>query len=429
MNRPSIRALASATLSVVICLTGCDSGGGTRCSFQNPATLARSSWPKYQRDSQNTGAITAAPVRLNATIVAQFETTPPSPFVVQPVLGNGQPSDQPLDAVLYAGNTDGQLYALDTGTLARLDPSRFNFTGALSVRTTALVGVRSGQEALFFGSESGFVFAIDQTGAKQPGFFPFNVGGAVGRSLSLSPTDGTIYAGTLARNEVGICPNGVLRFLGTAIAPFTTSPAVSAGGNVVWAGEDRTLRMTRNDGFLLWTVSTSAPVAGGPVIATDEGGPDGEAVFAVDTNGRLFKVDAATGQLRYNVALPVGAGGGEPQVLAAPALAGDRLYIATTTGEVHSVDTSSGAVVWSHSLPGAIHAPLGVLVHSAGRSVVAASMDGNVYVIEDAGPQVGGTQTIPVGAAIRGGVAVSAAAPDRTVLFVADDGGRVSRIE
>lgn len=408
---------------------GCNSSGGARCSFSDPAVLASSSWPKFQHDHQNSGAIRVAPVAPSASVVAQFQTAERMPFVVQPVLGNGTDCPEALDARVYAGNVDGRLYALDSATLALLPDSEFTFVSASAIRSTALVGVRSGKEVLFFGSEVGFLFALDQSGAKQAGFFPFNMGGPLGISIALSPVDGTLYAGTATRAEAGICPNGVLRFLSSPIAPAMASPAVTPAGDVIWAAEDRTLRMTRKDGFLLWSVATSAPVVGGAVVELSPDPPVATAVYAVDGAGRLYKIEPTTGRLVYNVSLPVDQAAALPRVFSAPALAESRLYVATTSGEVHAIDVETGAVLWSQVLPAALHAPLTVLVHEEGRSIVAAALDGRVYVIEDAGPQPGATFAIEVGAPIRGGVAVSARNPARAVLFVADDLGTITRIE
>jgi outer membrane protein assembly factor BamB len=426
-----MRKQACFVFSVIVALgsISCSSSGGARCDFSKPAALAQTSWPKFQRDGQNSGAIVTAPLRLNAAPVARFQVPEGSPFVVQPVLGNGGPSKEPSDQRVYVGNTNGRLYALDAQTLNPLPGSSFDFANAFPIRTTALVGVRTEQEVLFFGSDQGFVFAVDQTGAKQNGFFPFNVGGPTGIAAALHPSDGTIYAGTSTRSEVGICPNGVLRFLSTAIAPVTAAPALTQQGNVVWAAADRTLRLTRNDGFLLWSVSLSAPLAGAPVVATEQSDPTREFVYAVDSAARVTKIDAATGQPLYVLDIPADRTQELPLVVAAPAVSANRLYVATVSGELYAIETASGDIVWSQALPGEIQAPLAVLEHDSGRSIVAPSVDGNIYVVEDTGPLPGGLQQIAVGARITGGVAVSAIDPDHAVLFVADEAGAVSRIE
>lgn len=418
-----------SSLLILLVTAGCDSSGGTRCSFSDPAVLASSSWPKFQRDHGNSGAIPVAPVAPSATVVAQFQTTDRLPFVVQPVLGNGGARPELRDTRVYAGNLDGRLYALDSTTLALLPDREFTFVSASPIRSTALVAVRSEKEALFFGSDVGFLFALDQSGMKQSGFFPFNVGGPVGISIALNPFDGTLYAGTETRTEAGICPNGVLRFLSSPIAPVRTSPAVTPNGEVIWTADDRTVRMTRPDGFLLWSVATSEPVVGGVVVELASDPSVATAIYAVDGAGRLYKLDPESGRILYNVLLPVDRSEPLPRVLSPPAFADGRLYVATVAGEVHAIDGTTGAVVWSHVVPSTVAAPLVVLLHGETRSVVAAGLDARVYVIEDVGPQPGQSFAIEVGAPIRGGVTVSSSNPTRAVLFVADDLGRVSRIE
>ncbi|MCX8073531.1 MAG: PQQ-binding-like beta-propeller repeat protein [Candidatus Binatia bacterium] len=424
------RVVAGIVVSLLVVLTACSSGDGVRCSFAQPARLANSSWPKFQRDLQNTGAIRSRTPFEQPLIRAQFRTPDGGRFFAGPVLGNGGPASSAADRRLYVGDSNGRMYALDSENLTPLLDSEFSFLITSAIRTTPLVAVRQDQEALFFGSELGFVYAVTQNGSPQPQVWPLNTGGSVGLTVALHPTDGTVYAPSAARALYGICPNGVIRFSSVSVAPLSGGPAVTPTGEVVYGGDDRLLRMERSDGFLLWAVSVSAPVRNAPVIELDESNPSNvKAIYALDANARLFKI-SPSGQLQYVASLSDNIGNGGPQdaVVASPALANGRLYVAVPGGQLVAVDANSGVPIWSFFAAGEIVAPPVVLLHESGTTVVFGSTAGDLHLVEDAGNVSGAVSTVSVGAPIRTPLAVSVAGP-APVFYVADDSGTVSRIE
>lgn len=424
--------LSKIVHAAILCLgtlaLGCNSGGGIRCSFDQPARLAASSWPKFQRDLQNTGAIPAPRLHPQAQVRAQFADPSGLPFASGPVLGNGGASTTSVDSRVYVGSASGTLYALASSTLTPLGSAEFSFSTASAIRTTPLVAIRQDAEVLFFGNESGFLYAVTQTGSPQPQVWPLNTGGAIGLAPALNPLDGTVYATSAANAFYGVCPNGVRRFANTSIAAFVSAPAMTPDGKAVYGGDDRILRMERGDGFLLWSLSLAAPLRSAPVIELDEEQPETvRAIYAVDTSGRLFKVSAG-GQLIYSTALLDDSRTDTGLVSASPALRKGRLYVATTGGDLLAVDTGTGTPVWSLSLGGEVHGSIVVLDHGDGLSITVPSSDGNIYVVPDLGPTPGGVQALSVGAPVRTPLAVSVA-EERTALFVSDDAGRVSRLE
>lgn len=417
---------------VVLCLpsiTACRDSGGIQCSFSDPARLANSSWPKFQRDLQNTGAIAAPPLTGDVRITAEFHAPAGDTITTSPVLGNGRVVTEPTDARLYVGTATGTLYALDSKTLEPLQSTEFSFATAAPIRTTPLIASRQGQEALFFGNELGFVYGITQTGSLQPQVWPLNIGGAIGLSAALSPIDGTVYVASAANSLVAVCPNGIRRYASTSIAGFSSAPATTPTGDVVYGGDDRILRMERGDGFLQWAISLSAPLRASVVVEISSDASDQvAAIYAVDLAGRLFKV-SPTGQLLYSTALanPETSPAAEA-VEASPALAAGRLYVGTTSGNLLAIDTVDGVPAWSLNLGAPITGAVVVLLHPETRTVLATTTQGTIHAVADAGASPHMITSIDVARPIRLSPAISALG-DRPVVFLADDQGRVVRIE
>ncbi len=421
----------AALWSVLICTltwVACNSNDGIRCSFASPARLATSSWPKFQRDLQNTGAIATAALVAAPVVRAQFRDPSGGRFLTSPVLGNGSASQSALDQRLYVGSSNGELFALETTSLTQLPTTDFTFSITSRIQTTPLVAVRNGEEVLFFGSELGFVYGITANGGRQPSVWPLNTGGATGLAIGLHPSDGTLYVASTARGLFAVCPNGVRRFVSPSIAPLVSAPAVTPAGEVVYGGEDRLLRMERGDGFLLWALSLSAPLRSAPVIELDEAEPATlRAVYAIDAAGRLFKV-SPQGEIVYVRSLTGDAATSPAIVLGSPALVSDRLYVGTTGGELLVVNSTTGDTVWSLSVNAEMVASPVVLVHDQAKTVVVGTIEGELLFVEDLGDAPGAIFTVRVGGAIRSPVAVSAVS--RTpVFFVTDDSGTVSRVE
>lgn len=429
MLRSENRASIGLFVACLFVLGACSSSDGVRCSFASPARLAKSSWPKFQRDAQNTGAIASSEVIRAPVVRAQFRDPGGGQFLTAPVLGNGEASERALDRRVYIGGSSGELFALESTTLTQLPPAEFSFSITARIQTTPLVGTRDGQEVLFFGSELGFLYGIAQNAGRLQTVWPLNTGGATGLAVGLSPTDGTVYVTSTARALYGVCPNGVARFASSSVAPVISAPALTPTGDIVYGGEDRILRMERGDGFLLWSLSLSAPLRNAPLIELEESDPSkAKAVYAVDNSGQLFKVSPG-GTLMYARSLTGDAEPSVGKVAGSPALANGRLYIGTTAGALLAIDADSGQVMWSLPVGAEIVASPVVLVHERGQTVVIGTMDGELFFIEDGTQEPGLMWRVSLGGAIRHPVAVSAPTGGSPVFFVADDSGTISRLE
>ena len=115
--RHSIGILMVAIAALVV---GCQSsGGGPSCSFDDPAVLAASAWPKFRHDVQNTGSVDNPMVANNRGqlrwMFPAASAAPKGAFAASPVL-NGDAADPTSATRVYIGSTDGRLYAVNPET-------------------------------------------------------------------------------------------------------------------------------------------------------------------------------------------------------------------------------------------------------------------------------------------------------------------------
>ena len=117
----------------------------------------------------------------------------------------------------------------------------------------------------------------------------------------------------------------------TVIAPFSSGEIVALraqNGTVMWSDS-----LTRTGG--LTPLSSINDIAASPVIL-------GESVYAMSHSGIMAAFDLRTGEREWT--LPAGG-------LHAPYIAGDYLFIVTTDAEVAAIDRTEGEVRWITELP------------------------------------------------------------------------------
>ncbi len=140
---------------------------------------------------------------------------------------------------------------------------------------------------------------------------------------------------------------------GSAIAlidDVTGDPLIA--GNTVFAGNfsGRTVAFDKASGERLWTAKQGAL---GPMW------PAGDSVFLVSDRNQLVRLDATTGSQIWAVDLPGYVRRSNPQkqrdrthANLGPILAGGRLIVASTDGQIRSFDPVSGALVGSTAIDG-----------------------------------------------------------------------------
>ncbi len=152
----------------------------------------------------------------------------------------------------------------------------------------------------------------------------------------------------------------------TSGSPMNTSPAIVDGVAYVADAAGNLYALDVRNGGILWNWS----LPGGPAAIT--GAP------AVNASLGLVLVGAADGTVDA-VGLANGTTAWRSSVgghVAAPLLAGDRVYATTTAGKVVALDAANGSRVWTRSLPSAIDGA--ATLSAPGTVLVVGQANGNV---------------------------------------------------
>ncbi|MBN9292073.1 MAG: PQQ-binding-like beta-propeller repeat protein [Hyphomicrobium denitrificans] len=106
-------------------------------------------------------------------------------------------------------------------------------------------------------------------------------------------------------------------------------PAIDNGVVFAVGHAGRMIAAQAKNGDRLW--SATIPSSQPPCVA-------GDTVFVVDTSGRLLALARSTGKTKWTVKLP------DAKSWAGPVLAGNKLWLVSSTGQVVSVDGAAGKV-------------------------------------------------------------------------------------
>lgn len=165
---------------------------------------------------------------------------------------------------------------------------------------------------------------------------PFSSGELVGVNIA---TGARVWSAAVSGGRKGIARSFVGAISGDPVISGTTIYAANQAG--------RLISIDRETGARNWTVNEGAY---GPVWAT------GGSVFMVTDKFDLKRLDAASGAELWSMALPgyikQGKRQREAHVHYGPVLAGNRLIVAGSDGQIRSFNASTGAALGSVSIAG-----------------------------------------------------------------------------
>lgn len=274
---------------------------------------------------------------------------------------------------VYATTGFGELLALDAASGALVWRHRFDapVTGAPTVAgDTVYVSGRDSTGWAIYAADGRERWVI--SGVPSSSGFAGGAAPAVTDRLAIFPfASGEVAAATRDRgNRSWTAPVAGQR-AGRAIAlvsDITGDPVVA--GAVTYAGSaSGRLRALRTDtGERVWDAAEGAL---GPVW------PAGGSIFLVSDESRLVRLDAATGQVIWSVEMPhfLRDSPRRRQAVVAhygPVLAGGRLVVASSDGEVRFFAPESGALTGALALPG-------------GAAAAPAVAGGVLYVVSQSG--------------------------------------------
>ena len=260
-----------------------------------------------------------------ADLAVRWSFPPAGNDEIDPVALYGTPAFMGEEMVLVP-TYDGVLYALEreSGNL------RWQYdTG------DALIGgvaVSEAGDAAYFGSANGNVYALDAEGVPIWSA-PFETDEPVWSTPSLAGD--TLFVTSLDRRVYAIAvETGAQRWEFKADAGIGSTPVVAGGSVFVGAFDSQLRALGETSPYERWSVKADNWFWSRPLEAAGT-------VYAGSLDGRVYAIDAATGEERWP---PFDAGG---PIRAAPALVGEVLFVVDTDGNIHGIDTETGAAAFA----------------------------------------------------------------------------------
>jgi outer membrane protein assembly factor BamB len=300
------------------------------------------------------------------------------------------------NGVVYVGSYDGNVYALNATTGAKL----WSFTTADYVLSSPAVA----NGVVYVGSDDSNVYALNaSTGAK---LWSFTTGSGVLSSPAVA--NGVVYVGSYDGNVYALnATTGAKLWSFATSYPVYSSPAVANG--VVYVGSylGYLYALNANTGAELWSwynegssINVAPAVANGVVYVPDIYGCEdavnattGEDVGGICTKGAVESSAAVANGVvyvasdDYNLYAFRGDtvlwtfGGFAGEVFTSPAVANGVVYVGSTFANVYALNASTGAVLWSFATSGAVYSSPAV----ANGVVYVGSDDFKLYAFDQAG--------------------------------------------
>ena len=395
--------------------TAIDAGGAgsSPCgelAAAEPAPVLPGAQPQYRLEPGHRGVAPPA-TQIDAVPRAIWKT---GPLAVGRY--NASKSSPAVDAdVLYVGEDDGRLYALDrdSGAIRWAFATRRHFEeiGRGDGMSTGIHGSPAfDQSRVYVGDYAGWLYAVDRASGSL--VWERKLGGSIGSSpvlfgqgvliaVEFPAPDGRVFA---------ICAeDGSLMYQSTFLGYHphgTVSLHPTAGRLLVGTGAGSFFGLDLARGSVLW----EARVAGA-IKSTAAIGDTMAYVTAFD--GMLHAVDVSTGWSRFEVQT------GGPS-MSSPALHEGLACFGSHDTRVRCVDAATGAVAWEAATGGIVSSSPTIV--PASRLVLVGSTDGQLYAfgLDDG--------TLAWQVTLDAAMTSVAVAVDRSV-FVNDDSGTVWRFD
>jgi len=252
---------------------------------------------------------------------------------------------------VYAGSNDGSVYALRTGDGRRL----WAFPTGDPVQSAITVA----GDAVYAGSENETLYAL-RTGDGTRLWSVFTGAGAAGIVVS----GAAVYSGGAGGRLYALRASDGRRLWDSPIGAGAIG--IAAAGGTVYAGSDdgRVYALRASSGTPLWDTATGGPVQSGIAVA-------GGAVYAGSEDDKVLALRASNGRQLWHVTTggPVSSG---------IAVAGGIVYAGGNDYTVRALRASNGRQLWSFAAGG----PVASQIVVAGGVAYLGSNDGKVYALK-----------------------------------------------
>jgi outer membrane protein assembly factor BamB len=311
-----------------------------------------------------------------------------------------------VEGVIYVGNLDGYLYAIDAVT----SETRWKYFSELGFMATP--AVRDGR--VFIGDTDGLFVCLDAAAAGKP-LWQHQTNAEINSSANfygdyvlVGSQDATVYClrrdngelvweytiGDMIQCGITVTDHycfvagcdAVLHVIdietgeafGTVDIGDPTGATPSVWGDMLFVGTQgaAVLGIDWRAGELVWTrrqTRRQLPYQSSPAIAAGNEGRAGCIVIG-GRDKMVHCLDAATGDIVWEFTT-------KARVDSSPLVMGERVYVGSADGRVYGLDLASGEEVWSYEAGGKFSASPGV---ADGRMVIGSS-DGVLYCFGSSG--------------------------------------------
>ena len=232
-----------------------------------------------------------------------------------------------VNGVIYFGSDDGNVYALNASTGAKLWSFSTGSAAALYVSPAVANGV------VYIGSFDANMYALNASmGTK---LWSYNTGGAV--SSSPAVVNGVVYFGSTDSNVYALNAGtgAKLWSYATGTEILDTSPVVANGVVYFGSEESHVYALNAGTGVVLWSSAISMN-SSSPAVANG-------VVYIGSADGNLYALNASTGAKLWSYATHGNIG-------SSPAVANGVVYISSQVGNLYALNASTGAKLWSYAI-------------------------------------------------------------------------------
>ena len=313
-------AIAPLCLLLAAALISANTQVSNDVSHSDASTTAVSSpadWTQFHRDNMQRWNPYETTLGINNAGTPQVKWKNPLGMyrvILQPALAVA-------NGVAYSGSDDGNLYALNASTGAKL--WSFATGGDVDSSPAVVNGV------VYFGSRDDNVYAVNaSTGAKLWSF-------ATGSAMDSSPAvvNGVVYIGSFDHNVYALnASSGARLWSFTTADAVGSSPAVANGIVYVASDDHNVYALNASTGANLWSFVTGSAVVSSPAVANG-------IVYVGSQDGNVYALNARTGAKVWSYNTGV-------EVEATPAVANGVVYIGTDDVNVYALNASTGALLW-----------------------------------------------------------------------------------
>ncbi len=260
----------------------------------------------------------------------------------------------PYETVLGVGNVGG------------LQVKWTNPIGSFSYFMNSSPAVVNG--VVYIGNDQGILYALNaSTGAT---LWSFNLGFGIPVSSTPAVANGVVYIGG-GNADVGNvyalnASTGALLWSSTTGGPIDSSPAVANGVVYIGCIDSNVYAFNASTGAKLWSYNTglNSAVESSPAVANG-------VVYVGSDGSNLYALNASTGGLLWSYAMGA-------DVTSSPAVANGVVYVGSQDYTVYALNASTGALLWSYTTGGAIYYSSPAVANGV---VYFGSLDGNLYAL------------------------------------------------